>query len=93
MTLCLKLMQQRDELIEKNSTPGTTEVGFTPETLAEIQELYRRLEALKSEMGRVPAQEQIMAPVRRIGPVERVGRNNPCPCGSGKKYKHCCIRK
>ena len=20
----------------------------------------------------------------------KVGRNNPCPCGSGKKYKHCC---
>lgn len=23
---------------------------------------------------------------------ERVGRNAPCPCGSGKKYKHCCGR-
>ncbi len=22
-----------------------------------------------------------------------VGRNDPCPCGSGKKYKHCCLRK
>jgi len=23
--------------------------------------------------------------------VERkIGRNDPCPCGSGKKYKHCC---
>jgi hypothetical protein len=22
-----------------------------------------------------------------------VGRNDPCPCGSGKKYKHCCGRK
>ena len=20
----------------------------------------------------------------------KVGRNDPCPCGSGKKYKHCC---
>jgi uncharacterized protein YecA (UPF0149 family) len=24
---------------------------------------------------------------------ERVGRNDPCPCGSGKKYKKCCMRK
>ncbi len=24
---------------------------------------------------------------------DRVGRNAPCPCGSGKKYKHCCLRK
>ena len=23
----------------------------------------------------------------------KVGRNAPCPCGSGKKYKHCCLRK
>ena len=22
-----------------------------------------------------------------------VGRNDPCPCGSGKKYKNCCMRK
>ena len=21
---------------------------------------------------------------------QKVGRNDPCPCGSGKKYKHCC---
>lgn len=24
---------------------------------------------------------------------ESVGRNDPCPCGSGKKYKHCCMRR
>ncbi len=22
----------------------------------------------------------------------KIGRNEPCPCGSGKKYKHCCAR-
>ena len=22
-----------------------------------------------------------------------IGRNDPCPCGSGKKFKHCCARK
>lgn len=26
--------------------------------------------------------------VRRDG--KKIGRNDPCPCGSGKKYKHCC---
>ncbi|MGC9395897.1 MAG: YecA family protein [Anaerolineae bacterium] len=25
--------------------------------------------------------------------TESIGRNDPCPCGSGKKYKHCCLRK
>lgn len=28
-------------------------------------------------------------------PIEssRVGRNDPCPCGSGKKHKHCCLKQ
>lgn len=25
--------------------------------------------------------------------VEKVGRNDPCPCGSGKKFKQCCMNK
>lgn len=25
--------------------------------------------------------------------AEKVGRNDPCPCGSGKKYKSCCLPK
>jgi len=31
------------------------------------------------------------APARRPGP-DTVGRNDPCPCGSGRKYKNCCMR-
>ena len=27
-------------------------------------------------------------PVHRAAP--KIGRNDPCPCGSGKKYKKCC---
>jgi preprotein translocase subunit SecA len=30
-------------------------------------------------------------PIRHKGP--RVGRNDPCPCGSGKKFKNCCMKK
>ena len=26
-------------------------------------------------------------------PHADVGRNDPCPCGSGRKYKHCCLEK
>jgi SEC-C motif-containing protein len=34
--------------------------------------------------------EVIPQTVVRVG--EKIGRNDPCPCGSGKKYKHCCGR-
>ncbi len=38
----------------------------------------------------VPKREHKQETVRRDAP--KVGRNDPCPCGSGKKYKHCCGR-
>jgi hypothetical protein len=25
--------------------------------------------------------------------IKKIGRNEPCPCGSGKKYKYCCLSK
>ena len=37
------------------------------------------------------ANADAMQTVRRDGP--KVGRNDPCPCGSGKKYKKCCLKK
>ncbi len=30
---------------------------------------------------------------RTVSAEDRIGRNDPCPCGSGKKYKHCCMNK
>ena len=49
-----------------------------------------------------PKREQVATPTSTSGdgtdvkqPVrkgKKVGRNDPCPCGSGKKYKHCCGR-
>ncbi|WP_456372833.1 preprotein translocase subunit SecA [Thiolapillus sp.] len=37
--------------------------------------------------GEQQAQEEVQQPYVR--PDRKVGRNEPCPCGSGKKYKHC----
>ncbi|HEY5078822.1 MAG TPA: SEC-C metal-binding domain-containing protein, partial [Opitutaceae bacterium] len=40
--------------------------------------------------GPAPQQPEMQLPkvtIRRDTP--KVGRNDPCPCGSGKKYKHC----
>ncbi|MCC6900890.1 MAG: SEC-C domain-containing protein [Polyangiaceae bacterium] len=35
-----------------------------------------------------------MAPSNRVERyMSKTGRNQPCPCGSGKKYKTCCLRK
>ena len=42
----------------------------------------------KRTVTEFPVVKTLKAPSR-----VKVGRNAPCPCGSGKKYKKCCIRK
>ncbi len=37
-----------------------------------------------------PDEEPLPPPVDPIQAQKTVGRNDPCPCGSGKKYKKCC---
>ena len=45
----------------------------------------------KKVMGTVVHQNDDEKPFVRSG--KKIGRNDPCPCGSGKKYKHCCMKK
>ncbi len=47
-------------------------------------------EAVESR-GEIPQSSGRSAPRVASGP--KVGRNDPCPCGSGKKYKKCCLLK
>jgi preprotein translocase subunit SecA len=43
----------------------------------------------RSNGAREPGQsDKAVEPIRNYG--QKVGRNDPCPCGSGKKYKKCC---
>lgn len=58
---------------------------------AEIQNNLERQEvavgeAVQPKEGVEPKKKK---PIRK---THEVGRNDPCPCGSGKKYKHCCGR-
>jgi len=40
-----------------------------------------------------PLKSKNKKPSLEIIPNPKVGRNDPCPCGSGKKYKKCCLNK
>ena len=42
----------------------------------------------EEKMAEIVKQYKASKTVRRESP--KIGRNDPCPCGSGKKYKHCC---
>lgn len=60
----------------------TTRPTFAPSPLGE--------KAVESEIVHNPAQS-IILPFRRETP--KIGRNEPCPCGSQRKYKICCLNK
>ena len=49
-------------------------------------------EVAKLPAGRhKPAADPKGVPIKRPAGVSPIGRNDPCPCGSGKKYKKCCL--
>jgi uncharacterized protein len=52
--------------------------------IAGLTKIYRYFEPHR----RSRASASRPAPLRREG--RKIGRNEPCPCGSGRKYKHCC---
>jgi uncharacterized protein len=63
-------------------------VEFSPDELADFKDqLPASLAAVHNYWH---AKQNAPATVRREG--DKVGRNDPCPCGSGKKYKACCAR-
>jgi hypothetical protein len=49
---------------------------------------------VKPKFGNIGKDETYTYTVKKSEPDKypKVGRNEPCPCGSGKKYKKCCIR-
>ena len=51
------------------------------------KETVSDLEYQGSQAASEPRKKQ---PTKRAAP--KVGRNDPCPCGSGKKHKNCCGR-
>ncbi len=56
------------------------------------QELHETLYRLEEEevAERIALDERESSDSRAASSTSRVGRNAPCPCGSGKKYKKCC---
>jgi hypothetical protein len=58
--------------------PTTAEAGFAELTIsAAAADRWLRAATIRTAI------------TEDFGAMEAVGRNQPCPCGSGKKYKHC----
>ena len=94
----------RDPLVEYQRASYDMWNALQEEIKAKVvQDIYRvapreqqrvptqlRLSNIQAGRGTVPGGDQKPPePVRNIGMFDNVGRNDPCPCGSGKKFKHC----
>ena len=64
--------------------------GRTPRELADEQAKVRRELATMKAQSIVLAYEDLKLRKPAVASA-RVGRNDPCPCGSGKKFKKCCL--
>ena len=73
-----------DSWVESTVVARHDSYDVTSELLAEKQADLAAADSAGTEPVRVEA-------IRNRG--ERSGRNDPCSCGSGKKYKNCCMRK
>lgn len=60
-------------------------------TIKRQEEVQQEEEQQKERVDILNARHGDEEPVKKKPvSVQKVGRNDPCPCGSGKKYKHCC---
>jgi len=64
--------------------------GFSQEYRQEEKERSERL-AAQAARGETLAYESLAEEAPYVNELRNVGRNDPCPCGSGKKYKKCCL--
>ena len=88
---------KEENKIETMDENTKIKIDIEPEKL-----YYNMVEAKADWLYNLPQWDNILTTQRRIelyreqkisGTVikaPKIGRNDPCPCGSGKKYKHCC---
>ena len=75
-------------LIPADTVVEFTEAAEVAAFFGSFSEEYRREKARLARRAEQPVAWD--APQPATNPHRGVGRNDPCPCGSGKKYKKCC---
>jgi preprotein translocase subunit SecA len=83
-------MEEAEGFQESLWTIGATIHETAPRALPQPDERTTRGQA-DAAIANSQKGEKKPEPIRNKG--ERVGRNDPCPCGSGKKYKNCHMRE
>jgi uncharacterized protein len=90
--VALSFFADREAAAELHGESGDAEEGSLAEMAADLQTHFPAAMASFAQLSydiQSTLREQTQAPARS----NKTGRNEPCPCGSGKKYKKCCALK
>ena len=95
------MFEEMNEAIQNDAVKFIMRAKFTPESDFEAKEVAKNVSegkgkevtpsAASKPIEGTAASNETQQPVKRD--ANKVGRNDPCPCGSGKKYKDCCGKK
>lgn len=94
-----------DESLVNPNPIETMDEGTVVNLKFDKEKLYYNMVGCKADwLYELPAWDNLLTPERRkelylsskksgtVVKEKKIGRNDPCPCGSGKKYKQCCGR-
>jgi preprotein translocase subunit SecA len=80
------MFEEMSNNIQLDTVRGLYNVSIVTEQQPQMEAAVK-----KEEMFTNTDETTVKKPKQRS--TAKVGRNDPCPCGSGKKYKNCCINK
>lgn len=80
----LYVLLQKDGLYEE-----LTERGLNPEEIFDAAQ--KETSNIVQSLHDFWAEQRSETPYMATRRIQKTGRNDPCPCGSGKKYKKCCL--
>lgn len=83
--LSLTIVDHQDN--QRNGNEGWVEFVARYKNNTGVQTLHERSRFLRENGHWL----YVDGDISQQPPMEKVSRNSPCPCGSGKKFKHCCI--
>jgi preprotein translocase subunit SecA len=72
------------------SAGGSEDRKAAQSSFVDLTRNIQRKKERELEMLQFAGGEASSAPKAQVIKGAKVGRNDPCPCGSGKKYKKCC---
>ena len=84
-----------NELAQHAQTINTGMIMDVVNNTADIEEKNEAMQAAidndQMKKLQILAQRYRDAHVQKVREYKKIGRNDKCPCGSGKKYKNCCL--